>query len=279
MKRVLSILITVAILFSGFCMPVSAKKTTKAPIGVTNTKKINKKSKTEAKKTKTTAANDAKKAAKAEAKEQKKIAKEQEKIQKYANKKAKTSVESTENINPKAEKKASKKAAKKAAKLAKKNKNVKEEIAQEGTDVQQPAKARKNASKANVVGSTPIERELILIEKRHLDANKKRSKLAQYLNPNLGIREVRASHILVKKRKDAVQIKKDIDKGVITFEDAVKQYSICPSSMRGGDLGYFDRKKMEPQFSETAFDLKVGEISGPVGTKFGWHIIKTTDKR
>ena len=274
MKRVFSILIAMVILFSGFCVPVSAKKTTKAPVGITNTKKIDKKDKTEAEKTKTKAANEAKKAAKAEAKEQKKIAKEQEKIQKYAAEKEKSATKNTAS-NPKAEKKA----AKKAAKLAKKNKNTKEEIAKEGTESEQPVKTKKKASKANVVGATPIERELILIEKRHLDANKKRSKLAQYLNPNLGIREVRASHILVKKRKEAVQIKKDIDSGVITFEEAVKQYSICPSSMRDGDLGYFDRKKMEPQFAETAFDLKIGEISGPVGTKFGWHIIKTTDKR
>ena len=100
-----------------------------------------------------------------------------------------------------------------------------------------------------------------------------------FLNPNLDIHEVRASHILVKKRKEAVKIKKEIDNGEITFEDAARMYSICPSSQNGGDLGYFNRKQMAQQFADTAFDLKVGEISPPVGTKFGWHIIKTTDKR
>lgn len=100
-----------------------------------------------------------------------------------------------------------------------------------------------------------------------------------FLNPNLDIHEVRASHILVKTRKEAVQIKKQIENGDITFEQAAEEYSMCPSRQFGGDLGYFNRKQMVQQFADTAFDLKVGEISDPVGTKFGWHIIKTTGKR
>jgi peptidyl-prolyl cis-trans isomerase C len=100
-----------------------------------------------------------------------------------------------------------------------------------------------------------------------------------YFNPNLGVTEVRASHVLVSSRKEALQIKKDIKNGDITFEEAAARYSQCPSGRRGGDLGYFNRKQMVQSFSDTAFDLKVGEISDPVGTKFGWHIIKTTDKR
>lgn len=102
---------------------------------------------------------------------------------------------------------------------------------------------------------------------------------ANFLNPNLDVHEVRASHVLVKTRPEAVKIKKEIENGEISFEDAAKQYSLCPSGQYGGDLGYFNRKQMVQQFSDAAFDLKVGEISNPVGTKFGWHIIKTTDKR
>lgn len=105
------------------------------------------------------------------------------------------------------------------------------------------------------------------------------SSFANFLNPNLDIHEVRASHILVKTRAEAVQIKKDIKDGKITFEDAAKQYSLCPSGQNGGDLGFFNRKQMVQQFADTAFDLKEGEISDPVGTKFGWHLIKTTAKR
>lgn len=102
---------------------------------------------------------------------------------------------------------------------------------------------------------------------------------ANYFNPNLDVHEVRASHILVKTRPEAVKIKKEIESGKISFEDAAREYSLCPSGQNGGDLGYFNRKQMVQQFSDTAFDLKVGQISDPVGTKFGWHIIKTTAKR
>lgn len=102
---------------------------------------------------------------------------------------------------------------------------------------------------------------------------------ANYFNPNLDVHEVRASHILVKTRPEAVKIKKEIESGQISFEDAAREYSLCPSGQNGGDLGYFNRKQMVQQFSDTAFDLKVGQISDPVGTKFGWHIIKTTGKR
>ena len=98
---------------------------------------------------------------------------------------------------------------------------------------------------------------------------------ANYFNPNLDVHEVRASHILVKTRPEAVKIKKEIESGQISFEDAAREYSLCPSGQNGGDLGYFNRKQMVQQFSDTAFDLKVGQISDPVGTKFGWHIIKT----
>lgn len=103
--------------------------------------------------------------------------------------------------------------------------------------------------------------------------------IGNFLNPNADVYEVRASHVLVKSRKEAVQIKKDIESGNITFEEAAEKYSLCPSGQKGGDLGYFNRKQMVQQFADTAFDLKVGEISDPVGTQFGWHIIKTTAKR
>ena len=90
--------------------------------------------------------------------------------------------------------------------------------------------------------------------------------------------EVRASHILVKNRADAVQIKKAIDNGA-DFAQMAKTYSLCPSGARGGDLGYFRRGQMVQPFEDEAFELPVGEISSPVGTEFGWHLIKVTDRR
>ena len=100
-----------------------------------------------------------------------------------------------------------------------------------------------------------------------------------YINPNLDVTEVRASHILVKTRPEAVKIRKEIVNGDISFEDAAEKYSLCPSSVNGGDLGYFKRGQMVQPFSDVAFDLKFGQISDPVWTKFVWHLIKVVDKR
>ena len=90
-------------------------------------------------------------------------------------------------------------------------------------------------------------------------------------------RQVRASHILVKSRAEAIQLKKDIDNGG-SFYQYAKMYSLCPSSQNGGDLGYFRRGQMVQPFEDEAFELSIGEVSEPVGTEFGWHLIKVTDK-
>ena len=92
------------------------------------------------------------------------------------------------------------------------------------------------------------------------------------------IKQVRASHILVKTRKEAVQIKKELENGA-SFEELAEKYSQCPSGQNGGDLGYFKRGQMVSQFEDEAFELPVGKISSPVGTQFGWHIIKVTDRK
>ena len=63
----------------------------------------------------------------------------------------------------------------------------------------------------------------------------------------------------------------------IAFEEVAKNYSEDPSAENGGDLGYFGRGKMAPEFEEAAFSADIGEIVGPVKTKFGYHIIKVVD--
>ena len=91
-------------------------------------------------------------------------------------------------------------------------------------------------------------------------------------------KQVRASHILVKTRGEAVRIKKEIDNGA-DFGQMAKAYSLCPSGANGGDLGYFRRGQMVQQFEDEAFELPVGKVSSPVGTEFGWHLIKVTDRK
>ncbi len=93
--------------------------------------------------------------------------------------------------------------------------------------------------------------------------------------------EVKASHILVKEADKAKEISEKIAHGDDkTFAEAAKQHSIDPGSKDdGGSLGYFGRGQMVPQFEEAAFKLQKGEISQPIQTQFGWHIIKVEDRR
>ena len=90
--------------------------------------------------------------------------------------------------------------------------------------------------------------------------------------------QVRAEHILVKTAAEAQQIKKAIDEGG-SFESYARVYSLCPSGKRGGDLGYFERGQMVPEFERAAFSTPVGQVSKPVYTQFGWHLIKVIDKK
>ncbi len=91
--------------------------------------------------------------------------------------------------------------------------------------------------------------------------------------------EVCAKHILVETDSQASEILQDIKEGKITFEDAAKRSSKCPSGVRGGDLGYFGRGAMVKEFEDVAFSTAKGEISFPMKTQFGWHLIKIIDKR
>ena len=92
------------------------------------------------------------------------------------------------------------------------------------------------------------------------------------------ITQVRASHILVKTANEAMEIKKEIDNGG-DFEYYARMYSLCPTGQNGGDLGYFGRGQMVPEFERKAFTLPVGVVSDPVFSPFGWHLIKVTDRR
>ena len=90
---------------------------------------------------------------------------------------------------------------------------------------------------------------------------------------------VDASHILVGSKEQAEQILSDIRAQKITFEDAARQYSTCPSAKAGGSLGEFGRGQMVPAFEEACFALQEGEISEPVQTEFGYHLIRLNRKQ
>ena len=87
--------------------------------------------------------------------------------------------------------------------------------------------------------------------------------------------KIRASHILVEKQSQALKALEELKAGA-GFRELARKYSICPSAKRGGDLGQFDRGQMVREFEQAAFALRIGEVSGLVRTKFGYHIIKRT---
>jgi len=86
-----------------------------------------------------------------------------------------------------------------------------------------------------------------------------------------------AKHILVDTLEQMKEIKAEITNGT-SFEEAAQKHSKCPSSAQGGSLGSFTRGQMVPEFEEVAFKLKVGEISEPVKTQFGYHLIQLDEK-
>jgi peptidyl-prolyl cis-trans isomerase C len=91
--------------------------------------------------------------------------------------------------------------------------------------------------------------------------------------------EVRARHILVPSEAEANAVLVEIQKGT-DFAELAKQKSKDPgAAAQGGDLGYFTKDQMVPEFAEVAFKLDKGKVSEPVKTQFGWHIIKVEDKR
>lgn len=91
--------------------------------------------------------------------------------------------------------------------------------------------------------------------------------------------QIRASHILVEDEKKAKEVEQKLKDGE-KFEDLAKEYSTDGTAQKGGDLGFFPKEgQMDKTFSDAAYKLKVGEVSAPVKTQFGYHIIKKTEER
>ena len=116
------------------------------------------------------------------------------------------------------------------------------------------------------------------VEKAATD-DKLKAKYEQYVKDNPPKEEVNARHILVEKEADAKAIIADLNKGA-DFADLAKKKSTDPAAQNGGDLGWFSREEMVPEFSDAAFKLKKGEYTKePVKTQFGYHVIKVEDRR
>jgi peptidyl-prolyl cis-trans isomerase C len=93
-----------------------------------------------------------------------------------------------------------------------------------------------------------------------------------------GEQEVHARHILVETEDQAKKVEDELKKGA-DFAELAKKESKDPGASDGGDLGFFTKDQMVPEFSAAAFALEPGKISDPVKTQFGWHVIKVEEKR
>ena len=94
--------------------------------------------------------------------------------------------------------------------------------------------------------------------------------------------QVRARHILIKTKEGDKEAIEAIHKRILAGEDfatLAKENSDCPSGEQGGDLGFFEKGRMVPAFADAAFALNVGEVSNPVQTEFGYHIIKVEERK
>lgn len=122
----------------------------------------------------------------------------------------------------------------------------------------------------NFINSTVLNK-ISVSDKEQLDYyNQNKAKFTQE-------KKVKASHILVNTSAEAVQIIDKLNSGA-NFSELAKKYSIGPSGKNGGDLGYFSKSQMVPEFSNAAFNLsKIGDYTKtPVKSKFGYHIILLT---
>ena len=132
---------------------------------------------------------------------------------------------------------------------------------------------------ANQESGTLAEAYLSRAAKAKINDALLKAKYDQAIQQLPPVEEVRARHILVKTEQEAKDIIKQLDKGA-DFETLAKQSTDPGSKDNGGDLGYFTKKQMVPEFAEAAFALEKGKYTEvPVHSQFGWHVIQVLDKR
>jgi peptidyl-prolyl cis-trans isomerase C len=144
-----------------------------------------------------------------------------------------------------------------------------------GLDKDPAVQKQMQAAEDNVLQGALLQKEVL--PKVTEEAIK--AKYDQQIAGKPGEQEVHARHILVPTEEQAKQIIAQLDKGA-KFEDLAKKYSTDPAKENGGDLGYFKKDDMLPEFSAAAFALQPGSYTKtPVHTRYGWHVIQVLDKR
>jgi peptidyl-prolyl cis-trans isomerase C len=149
----------------------------------------------------------------------------------------------------------------------------------------QAAEAAGLTSNPTVARALAIQRQSLLADfymRLQMEERLTPERLAEAYDARYGAAEptpeVRASHILVETEEQAAALKAELDDGA-DFAELAAEHGTDGTRTQGGDLGFFDRTVMVPEFAEAAFAMEVDEISDPIQTQFGWHLIKVTDAR
>jgi peptidyl-prolyl cis-trans isomerase C len=87
-----------------------------------------------------------------------------------------------------------------------------------------------------------------------------------------------ARHILVNDESKCLELKSQIVSGEATFEEIARDHSLCPSGVKGGDLGSFSQGQMVPEFDQVVFNDEIGVVHGPIKTQFGYHLLEITER-
>lgn len=136
-------------------------------------------------------------------------------------------------------------------------------------------KKRLQAAREQVLQQAYLDRKM----KTEVTEDKLKARYAELIKQQPAQDEVHARHILVATEADAKAALDEVKKGA-DFTEVSKKRSTGPTAATGGDLGYFTKDKMVPEFAEAAFQLQPGQVTQtPVKTQFGWHIIKVEARR
>lgn len=153
---------------------------------------------------------------------------------------------------------------------------VHQEAVKEGFDKSEEVKKRLQALEKQVVMQSFIEHK----SKNLVTDQQLRTAYAEKAAALKDEEEVRAKHILVATEQEAKELSKQLKKKPADFDKLAKEKSTDKgTAVNGGDLGYFTKERMVPEFSDAAYKLKKGEVSDPVKSQFGWHVLKIEDRR
>ncbi len=87
-----------------------------------------------------------------------------------------------------------------------------------------------------------------------------------------------ARHILVNDESRCLDLKEQIDSGKTSFEEVARDHSLCPSGVKGGELGSFGQGDMVAEFDKVVFNDEIGVVHGPIKTQFGYHLLEVTKR-